>query len=248
MRVLVNTTNTRSTDNNAITTIGSTNALQEEEEDATNPSCRPMNGPGVPTFKKRNDLGYIMQNEGFARGIELGVQKAEFSKVILSQWQNCTEYHLVDLWEHQKNYDDVANLGQQKQDEFFEEAMKRMEPWKEKIHVCRNYTTNCVEKYEDEYFDFIYVDARHDFKGVWEDIVHYWPKLKSGGIMAGHDYVTNNDGPLGSGQDWSINYDGTKDHTGLVVKGAVDIFAITVCRQVTVSYREGHFNTFAIRK
>lgn len=75
-----------------------------------------------------------------------------------------------------------------------------------------------------------------------------WPKLKVGGIMAGHDYVTNDDGPLGSGQDWSINYDGTKDETGTVVKGAVDKFANMVCRQVTVSYREKFWNTWAIRK
>ena len=63
-----------------------------------------------------------------------------------------------------------------------------------------------------------YVDARHDFKGVWEDLVAYWPKLRPGGIMAGHDYVTN-DFVKRTGQDWSKNYDGTIDETGTVVKG-----------------------------
>lgn len=69
-------------------------------------------------------------------------------------------------------------------------------------------------------------------------------RLKAGGIIAGHDYITNDE----SGQNWTVNYDGTIDLTGTVVKGAVDAFAAAVCRQVTVSYRESGFNTWAIRK
>lgn len=46
----------------------------------------------------------------------------------------------------------------------------------------------------------------------------------------------------------SKNYDGTIDETGTVVKGAVDKFAAEVCRQITISYREAGWNTWAIRK
>ena len=141
---------------------------------------------------------------------------------------------------------DFANVRQEEQDKIYDHAMKNLKSFREKIHVCRNYTTVCVHTYPNDYFDFIYVDARHDFKGVWEDLA-YWPKLKVGGIIAGHDYVTNNDGPLPR-QDWSKNYDGTIDETGTVVKGAVDKFAADVCRQVTVSYRESAWNTWAMRK
>ena len=34
-----------------------------------------------------------------------------------------------------------------------------------------------------------YIDARHDYCGCSEDIQNWWPKVKPGGIMAGHDYV-----------------------------------------------------------
>jgi hypothetical protein len=83
---------------------------------------------------------------------------------------------------------------------------------------------------------------------VYADIEAYWPKLKVGGIMAGHDYVTQDDGPEQGGQDWTTNFDGTKDETRTVVKGAVDAFAALVCRQVTVSYREDSWNSWAMRK
>ena len=226
----------------------STTDIQEDHHIDDLDLCRPMRGRGVPTFMRRNDLGRIAQSEGFTRGLELGVQRGHYSKIILSSWHGCTEYHLVDLWGHQENYNDIANKNQDEQNKIYDEAMANLQPWGNKIHFCRNYTTSCVGEYEDEYFDFIYVDARHDFKGVWEDMVNYWPKLKVGGIMAGHDYVTQDDGPERTGQDWTTNYDGTKDLTGTVVKGAVDTFATTVCRQVTVSYRERGSNTWAMRK
>jgi len=46
-------------------------------------------------------------------GVELGVQGGYFSRWILDKWQACTEYHLVDLWETQKNYIDLANCNQE---------------------------------------------------------------------------------------------------------------------------------------
>ena len=205
-----------------------------------------MGGLGVPTFKNRDELGTIAQNEGFTKGLELGVQRGIYAKTILSQWHNCTEYHLVDLWAVQENYEDIANVNQEQQDNNYKLTLDTLSPWTSKIHVCRNYTTACVTKFEDQYFDYIYVDARHDFKGVYEDLIHYWPKLRVGGIMAGHDYVTQDD--VLYNQDWTKNYDGTIDETRTVVKGAVDKFANSVCRQITVSYRENNWNTWAIRK
>ncbi len=214
-----------------------------------NSSCTPLASRGVPPFKNRRDLGEVCEVEGFRRGLELGVQRGIFAKETLSRWPSCEEYHLVDLWAPQENYRDIANVGQKAQDLILREAMDRLEEWWDaKIRMCRNYTSVCARGFEEGYFDYIYVDARHDYKGVWEDVNAYWPKLRRGGIMAGHDYVTQNDGPAQTGQNWTANYNGTVDATGTVVKGAVDAFAEKVCRQVTVSYREQSWNSWAIRK
>ena len=165
-------------------------------------------------------------------GLELGMQHGYFSNAMLSRWPKCVEYHLVDLWGPLKYYEDYANKDQKSQDKIYKGAMERLRTWKNKIHMCRNLTTVCSRHYDDEYFHFIYVDARHDFKGgVAADLEAYWPKLKVGGIIDGHDYITNDE----SGQNWTVNYDGTIDLTGTVVNGAVDAFAAAVCRQVTVS-------------
>jgi predicted O-methyltransferase YrrM len=39
------------------------------------------------------------------------------------------------------------------------------------------------------YFDFIYVDGRHDYCGCYKDLEMYWPKLRKGGIMAGKRFT-----------------------------------------------------------
>ena len=137
---------------------------------------------GVPTFKARDDLGTILEAEGLHIGAELGVQRALFSKSLLSAWTSNREYHLVDVWAKQDNYDDVANQEQSVQDKIYATAMENVKPWEGKIHVCRNFTTNCVQNYQDDYFDFVYVDARHDFKGVLQDMQLWWPKLKQVGV------------------------------------------------------------------
>ena len=46
--------------------------------------------------------------------------------------------------------------------------------------------------------------CRHDYCGVQEDLRNWWPKLRRGGIFAGHDYLTADSPPvLDTKQDWS---------------------------------------------
>merc|ERR1712151_1118631 len=112
-----------------------------------------------------------------------------------------------------------------------------------KVVQCRNFTTACAIWFADNTLDFIFVDARHDRKGVLQDLKVYWPKLKEGGVIAGHDYTEQKEPPVYEGikyfgcdlkkyqspatmggQDWTLNYDGSRDASGRAVKGAVDDF------------------------
>lgn len=42
--------------------------------------------------------------------------------------------------------------------------------------------------FPDEYFSFIFIDAGHAYDMVTKDLQLWFPKLKKGGIFAGHDY------------------------------------------------------------
>lgn len=42
--------------------------------------------------------------------------------------------------------------------------------------------------YAENTIDFIFIDGDHSFKGCYEDLVNFYPKVKKGKIFAGHDY------------------------------------------------------------
>ena len=71
------------------------------------------------------------------------------------------------------------------------ETKSRMTKWTEKgvaeLFIMRS--TDAAKKLKDNHFDYIYLDARHDYCAVKEDIEHYYPKLRPGGIIGGHDYI-----------------------------------------------------------
>lgn len=42
--------------------------------------------------------------------------------------------------------------------------------------------------FQDGAIDLVFVDGNHAYEYVQQDLRLYWPKLRKGGIMAGHDY------------------------------------------------------------
>jgi predicted O-methyltransferase YrrM len=100
--------------------------------------------------------------------------------------------HLVDPWEHQEDatYHDVSNMPQSDHDENLEhvkEMLGKEAPGRFTVH--RGYSVAVANEFKDNQLDFVYIDARHDYEGVLEDLEAWWPKLKVGGLIAGHDYV-----------------------------------------------------------
>jgi len=63
-----------------------------------------------------------------------------------------------------------------------------IEPVKDFIQTLAGDSKELHEKFENESIDFLFLDADHEYKAVKEDLRLWFPKIKKGGIMAGHDY------------------------------------------------------------
>lgn len=50
--------------------------------------------------------------------------------------------------------------------------------------VCHSH--EAPERIEGE-FDLIFIDADHSYEGVSEDIETWWPRVRQGGVLCGHD-------------------------------------------------------------
>jgi predicted O-methyltransferase YrrM len=57
------------------------------------------------------------------------------------------------------------------------------------INITKGDSNIVFSKFKDEYFDFIFIDGNHEYEYVKSDLKNFYPKLKSGGIFAGHDYT-----------------------------------------------------------
>ena len=56
------------------------------------------------------------------------------------------------------------------------------------IKLIQDYSYNIINNYPNDYFDFIYIDASHEYEDVKRDIELSLPKIKKGGLIGGHDY------------------------------------------------------------
>lgn len=56
------------------------------------------------------------------------------------------------------------------------------------IRVTAGDSAESAAEFEDASADFVFIDAAHDYESVRKDVAAWYPKLKPGGIWAGHDY------------------------------------------------------------
>lgn len=57
------------------------------------------------------------------------------------------------------------------------------------INPVRSYSVTASRQYQDESLDVVYIDAGHSYEQVLADIYAWYPKVKPGGIIAGHDFA-----------------------------------------------------------
>ena len=65
-------------------------------------------------------------------------------------------------------------------------AVKTLEPYN--VTFLRKTSMDAVKLIDDESLDFVYIDGNHKFDFVMEDIIHWSRKVRSGGIVACHDF------------------------------------------------------------
>jgi hypothetical protein len=123
-------------------------------------------------------------------GIEIGVRMAgNLSNLAKNPKFNDGMLYGLDCWTEDSDKPEIndASFTQQALDNQYWScvAMFSSNPY---VKIVRNYSYEGSLQFKDGFFDFIYIDAAHDYDSVVEDLEAWWPKLKDGGIFSGHDY------------------------------------------------------------
>lgn len=120
------------------------------------------------------------------KGVEIGVFKGDFSREVLSKWGG--KLFMVDVWrELGDEYIDSSNHKNHL--DAYEKTMENIRGFEDRGIMIRSTSKDCIDLFEDESLDFIFIDANHAYDFVKEDINLWFPKLKKGGIFSGHDYM-----------------------------------------------------------
>jgi len=140
--------------------------------------------PGVG----RLDLLRWTRELDFKTGVEVGVELGRYARLIC---EINTQMKLwgVDPYEKYEDYREYAD--QAEMDGIYEFMLNEMSsPIKhKKFEIIRKRSEDAVKRFEDELLDFVYIDGNHEFDYPLRDIEAWWPKVKTGGILSGHDYV-----------------------------------------------------------
>lgn len=126
-------------------------------------------------------------------GVEVGTLFGGYAKVIASTWAG--RLHCVDLWQRQPDsvYKDGANAVAE---QAYAQARGLLEPLG--VNLIRCDSVKAAEMFEDEYLDFVYLDANHAVDAIRADIRAWFPKVKVGGLFCGHDFYIRYDNDTNS--------------------------------------------------
>lgn len=134
----------------------------------------------------RNQLGPLLNSMGLTgKGVEVGTLVGTYAEILLSQWRG--HLYCVDPWENQKKevYFDGANLADMNQIWATVNAGVGRNP---RCTLLKMYSLNAAGYFADGELDFVYLDGNHAVGAVRDDIAAWWPKVKVGGIVSGHDF------------------------------------------------------------
>ncbi|WP_123624540.1 class I SAM-dependent methyltransferase [Halorubrum sp. CSM-61] len=132
--------------------------------------------------------------EAFPKGgrvAELGTDEGKFSEQILSI-TDPDELYLIDVWESNEYSDrSVEEVETRHADRIADGT----------VEILAERPDVALERFEDDSFDWVYVDTTHTYEQTLRELEVCRRKVKSDGVIAGHDYCL---GDVPNGQWYGV--------------------------------------------
>jgi hypothetical protein len=119
-------------------------------------------------------------------GIEIGVDEAMTSEYLLDNIPNLKLFG-VDPYASYVDWNG-NNLDQSGRNATYDKMRSRLDKFGSSFKHHRMISDDAVGLFEDDSVDFIFIDGLHEYDQVLKDCRSYWPKVKKGGLFAGHDF------------------------------------------------------------
>ena len=152
----------------------------------------------------RDDIATVAQRNFSKTGVavEVGVFRGQFSVKNLHHWQG--KYFQVDAWTYRPgdpsdlNYKDNATNEHNK-----DAAWKAVVKHQDRVKQIQEISTEAALQFKDHEIDWLYIDALHTKKALYNDLKAWWNKVRPGGLISGDDYGDKDDTRLIKADRWS---------------------------------------------
>lgn len=130
-------------------------------------------------------LEIIKTLKGELIGCEIGVCLGVTTELYAKELNNLKKIYAVDHYPEFVDWNGF-DLNKERQELIKQYAYNKLKQYPNVEIVYKN-SSDFVERLEDNELDFIFIDGDHRYKSVLRDITMFYPKVKTGGIFAGHD-------------------------------------------------------------
>lgn len=136
----------------------------------------------------RPELGKLLTHFNLPKiAVEVGVAEGRFTEEML-KW-GLDELILIDAWQHLEQFGD-GRMPQEWHDNNLQQVRERIAKAYISVRVLKGLSSEMVKLIPDNSIGLVYLDGDHSYNGALADLKAFLPKLVTGGIMAGHDYLS----------------------------------------------------------
>lgn len=132
----------------------------------------------------RVDLARLFGELGFRAGAEIGTADGGYADALYRANKRARLW-CVDPYVDYDGYTDFTFL------EHLQNHIKALDRFEgiKNVTILPMTSMEALKLFEDGLLDFVYIDGNHELTFVVRDIYYWWKKVRSGGIVAGHDYL-----------------------------------------------------------
>ena len=117
--------------------------------------------------------------------LEIGCDIGDSSQLLLDCNPNLTLY-TIDPYDDYVDWN--GNLLNNRQ-ELYQKVNERFQSYGDRFKLIRLTSDEAHVKFDDNFFDFVFIDGLHTYDQLSKDCINYYSKCKEGAIFAGHDYT-----------------------------------------------------------
>ena len=137
-------------------------------------------------MRYRHSIDFTVKKYGCPEiAAEIGVRSGENAHGILAAFPI---KYLILVDSYIAYNDEGSTISQANQNVELWRMLTRLRDNLHRVVFMQMTSVEANKFFQDNFFDYIYIDADHSYEHIKQDIGLWYPKVKKNGVLAGHDY------------------------------------------------------------